>query len=118
MINLLFAGNCKVFDGILSCAISIFKRTSTKEPFNFYILTMDVHHIREDYTPITDEQIEFLEKVAKTYNPENKIKKIDVTDLYDKEFANSPNEQCYCSPYTLLRLFADLIPEIPEMILY
>jgi len=118
MIHLLFAGNCKVFDGILSCAISIFKRTSTKEPFNFYILTMDVHHIREDYTPITDEQIEFLEKVAKTYNPENKVKKIDVTDLYDKEFANSPNEQCYCSPYTLLRLFADLIPEIPEKILY
>ena len=30
----------------------------------------------------------------------------------------SPNEQCYCSPYTLLRLFADLVPEIPEKLLY
>lgn len=118
MINLLFAGNYKVFDGILSCAISILKRTETKEPFNFFLFTMDVHHLREDYTPITDKQASFLESVIKTYNKENKVTKIDVTDIYNKEFANSPNEQCYCSPYTLLRLFADLVPQIPEKILY
>lgn len=118
MINLLFCGNHKVFDGILTCVLSIFKRTTTKEPFNIYIFTMDVHHLREDYTPITEKQIDFLDKVVKQYNPENKITKIDVTDIYNKEFANSPNEQCYCSPYTLLRLFADLVPEIPSKFLY
>ncbi len=118
MINLLFAGNYKVFDGILSCLISIMKRTETKEPFNVFLFTMDVHHLREDYTPITDKQAKFLEEVIKTYNPENIVTKIDVTDIYNREFANSPNEQCYCSPYTLLRLFADLVPEIPEKLLY
>ncbi len=118
MINLLFCGNYKVFDGILTCLISIFKRTETKEPFNVLIFTMDVHHLREDYTPVTDKQIDFLNEVAKSYNKENTVKKIDVTDIYNREFANSPNEQCYCSPYTLLRLFADLIPEIPEKVLY
>ncbi len=118
MINLLYAGNYKVFDGILSCSISIMKRTETKEPFNIFLFTMDVHHLREDYTPITDKQAKFLEQVIKTYNPENKVTKIDVTDIYNKEFANSPNEQCYCSPYTLLRLFADLVPQIPDKILY
>ena len=118
MINLLYAGNYKVFDGILSCSISIMKRTETKEPFNIFLFTMDVHHLREDYTPITDKQAKFLEQVIKTYNRENKVTKIDVTDIYNKEFANSPNEQCYCSPYTLLRLFADLVPQIPDKILY
>lgn len=118
MINLLFCGNYKVFDGILTCLISIFKRTETKEPFNILIFTMDVHHLREDYTPVTDKQIDFLNEVAKSYNKENTVKKIDVTDIYNREFANSPNEQCYCSPYTLLRLFADLIPGIPEKVLY
>ena len=118
MINTLFCGNYKVFDGILSCIISILKRTETKEPFHFYLFTMDVHHLREDYTPITEKQVDFLQKVVKSYNSENLVTKIDVTDLYNKEFANSPNEQCYCSPYTLIRLFADLVPEIPEKVLY
>ena len=118
MINLLFCGNYKVFDGMLTCLLSIFKRTETKEPFNVLIFTMDVHHLREDYTSVTDEQIAFLAETARTYNKDNVVKKIDVTDIYNKEFANSPNEQCYCSPYTLLRLFADLIPEMPDKVLY
>lgn len=118
MINLLFSGNYKVFDGVLSCMLSIFKRTKTQETFNIFVLTMDVHHLNENYTPITDKQITFLNEVAKKFNNENKVIKIDVTDLYNKEFANSPNEQCYCSPYTLLRLFADLIPQLPEKVLY
>lgn len=118
MRNILFCGNYKVFDGILSCMLSILKKTDNTEPFNFYIFTMDVHHLREDYTPITDKQVSYLQEIAKKYNSENIITKVDVTDIYNKEFANSPNEQCYCSPYTLLRLFADLIPGIPEKILY
>lgn len=116
--NILFSGNDNVFDGILTCLLSIFKRTESKEPFQIYILTMDVSRIKPEYVAIKDEKIAFLEEVAKEYNPENKIIKIDVTDIYEREFANSPNEQCYCSPYTLLRLFIDLIPEIPDKILY
>ncbi len=116
--NLLFSGNDNVFDGILTCLLSIFKRTEVKEPFTVYILSMDVSRIKPEYIAIKDEKITFLEEVARKYNPENKIVKIDVTEIYEREFANSPNEQCYCSPYTLLRLFIDLIPEIPDKILY
>ena len=116
--NLLFSGNDKVFDGILTCLLSIFKRTEVKEPFAIYILTMDVSRIRSEYIAVKDEKIAYLEEIAKAYNPGNEIIKIDVTDLYENEFGGSPNEQCYCSPYTLLRLFADLIPQIPDKILY
>lgn len=116
--NILFAGNDGVFDGILSCMLSVLKRTVSKEPFTVYVLTMDVSRIKPEYIPINDSKIAFLDKVVKEYHPENKIIKLDVTDIYEREFANSPNEQCYCSPYTLLRLFMDLIPEIPDKILY
>ena len=116
--NILFSGNDNVFDGILTCMLSVFKRTESKEPFTIYILTMDVSRIKPEYIAIKDEKITFLEEVAKGYNPDNKVIKIDVTDIYEREFANSPNEQCYCSPYTLLRLFIDLIPQIPDKILY
>lgn len=116
--NILFSGNDHVFDGILTCMLSVFKRTKSSEPFTIYVLTMDVSRIRKEYIPIQDEKIEFLTKVAREYNPANRVLKVDVTEIYEKEFANSPNEQCYCSPYTLLRLLMDLIPGIPDKILY
>lgn len=118
MINILFCGNDKVFDGALTTMLSILKRTDTKEAFTFYIYTMDVSHIKAEYKAFTDAQIEFLDGVVKSYNQENRVIKIDVRDIYDREFANSPNEQCYCSPYTLLRLFADLVPDMPDKLLY
>lgn len=118
MKNILFSGNVKVFDGMLTCMLSIFKRTKSKEPYNFYIFTMDVSHIKPDYIPVSDKQVEFLQQIARDYNPDNLITKIDVTDIYMEEFDNCPNENAYCSPYTLLRLFADKIPEIPDKLLY
>ena len=116
MINLLLCGNEKVFDGALTELISITNKT--KEPINCYILTMEVTRIKKEYTAIKDEQIDFLNKVVKTKNADNKITKIDVTDLYEKEFGKCKNENAYCTPYTLLRLFIDLIPNMPEKILY
>ena len=118
MINLLFSGNSGVFDGVLTCILSIFKRTATDEPFRIFVYTMDVSRIKPEYTPISDAQIAFLDEIAKTYNAENEILKVDVTDLYEKEFGGCPNEGAYCSPYTLLRLFADEIEGMPDKLLY
>lgn len=118
MINILFSGNDKVFDGVLTCMLSILKRTETKEAFRFFLFTMDATRVKPEYKPINQEMVAFLEKIAKDYNNDNEVHQIDVTDLYQKEFAHCPNEQCYCSPYTLLRLFADLVEEIPDKILY
>lgn len=118
MINILFCGNSKVFDGILTCSLSILKRTQTKEPFKFFVYTMNLQDLNEKYKPISSTQISFLENVIKEYNSENSIEKIDVTNLYNKKFRGCPNEQCYCSPYTLLRLFADLVPGMPSKFLY
>lgn len=116
MINILLCGNQKVFDGALSELISITNKT--KEDVKCYIFTMDVSRIKEDYTCITDEQVAFLNEVVKTKNTNNEVIKIDVTKLYEKEFGNCKNENAYCTPYTLLRLLADLVEEIPNKILY
>lgn len=116
MINLLLSGNERVFDGALSELISITNKT--KEPVNCYILTMNLTRVKPEYTAINDEQIEFLNEVVKSKNPDNNITKIDVTDLYEGEFCNCKNENAYCTPYTLLRLLIDLIPNMPDKILY
>lgn len=116
MINILFSGNEKVFDGALSELISITNKT--KDPVNCIILTMDLTRVNKEFIPITDNQIAFLNKVIKTKNEKNQVKKIDVTKLYEKEFGKGKNESAYCTPYTLLRLLADLISDIPDKLLY
>ncbi len=118
MINILFCGNDKVFDGMITTALSILKRSQTDEPFNFYIFTMNVTHLNPKYEELHDDEASYLDQIVKKYNPLNRVTKIDVKDIYMKEFSGCPNEGCYCSPYTLLRLFADIIPEIPDKILY
>ena len=114
--NILLCGNGKVFDGALTELISITNKT--KETVTCYIFTMELTRIKPEYTAINDEQIEFLDRVIKTKNPENSVTRIDVTDLYEKEFGKCKNENAYCTPYTLLRLLADLVPEIPDKLLY
>ena len=116
MINILLCGNNKVFDGALSELISITNKTN--ETIRCYIFTMNLTRLNPNYACITDEQIEFLEQVVKSKKYDNEVIKIDVTELYEREFKECKNETAYCTPYTLLRLLADLVPEIPDKILY
>lgn len=118
MIDLLFCGNDGVFDGVLTCMLSVLMRTKTQQPFTLHLFTMDLTPLNPKYTPISPEQVEFLNEVIKAYHPQNSAVRYEVTDYYQKYFSGCPNEGAYCSPYTLIRLFADLIPEIPDKILY
>lgn len=118
MINVLFCGNDKVFDGMLTCSLSILKRSELNEPITFYIFTMNVSHIKPEYVSISDKMVEFFDGVIKEYNPENRAIKVDVTDLYMEHFDKCPNESAYCSPYTLIRLFADKVDLMPDKLLY
>ena len=116
MVNLLLCGNKKVFDGALSQLISI--TNNTRETIHCYIFTMNLERINPQFTCITDEQINFLNKVVKSKKQENEVTKIDVTELYEKEFYKCANETAYCTPYTLLRLLADEVENMPSKLLY
>ena len=118
MIDLLYCGNEKVFDGVLTSLLSIFMRDERKDAYRVTIFTMNLTRLNPDYAPISDRLIAFLDKVAKGYNPESSVRKIDVTDLYEQYLGHSPNEGCYCSPYTLLRLLADKVEGFSSRLLY
>ena len=118
MVNVLFCGNSGVFDGFLTCALSLMKRTKSREPFAFYIFTMELTRLNPKFTGLTDAHIALLEQTVKQYHPNNTLNVVDVTDLYEQEFAYCPNEGAYCSPYTLLRLLADLVDGMPDKLLY
>ena len=116
MVNLLLCGNKGVFDGALTELISITNKT--QEPINCYIFTMNLERIDEKYQSIEQSQIDFLNKVVKSKNIENNVTRVDITDIYESEFHKCVNENAYCTPYTLIRLFADMVPDMPDKLLY
>lgn len=118
MLNVLFCGNDGVFDGFLTCALSMMKRTASEEPFAFHIFTMSLTRVNPKFTPIPKEHIDLFERVIKGYNPDNTVKVTDVTEIYERELGGCPNEGAYCSPYTLIRLLADMVDGIPDKLLY
>lgn len=118
MINILLCGNRGVLDGVITVMLSALMRNEGRDKFRFYIYTMDASHIDKRYLPITDSDADFLDRAAKRYDPENSVIKIDVTPIYQKELGGCPNERAYCSPYTLIRLLADLVPWMPDKLLY
>ena len=116
MINLMFCGNSKVFDGMIISLLSIVKYTN--EPLNVFVLTMDLRNVDENYAPIEDKHIEILENIIKEKNSESKITLIDTTDLIKKEVLSSVNKKTHYTPYIFIRLFSDKIKELPDKILY
>ena len=118
MLNVLFCGNAGVFDGMLTCALSMMMRTDSQEPFHFFVFTMDLTSVKENYIPLKPIQEKIFRETIKRYNEANELTVIDVSGFYKEHFSGCPNETAYCSPYTLIRLFADIVHEIADKLLY
>lgn len=117
MIHLLYCGNDKVFDGILTSALSVVRRMEQPRPLTVHIFTMELTRCSPKYTPMKPHHAEILQTLLRRHNPESYVRLLDMTELYEAHLKHNANENCYCSPYTLLRLLADLV-DMPEKLLY
>lgn len=115
MINLLYAGNKKVFDMIMISSLSASKTAG--EPLHVFITTMDLKEKNPDYIPITEEQRVFLEKLINKYDKGSLVTLLDVTEIYKEKMFKSVNNVNTFTPYALLRLFADYY-DLPDKIIY
>ena len=116
MINLMYCGNEKMFDGILISLLSIEKYT--KETLNVYLMTMDLQDIKEEFKPITEEERMIIEKSLQDKNPENTVHLIDTSELYRKEFSKNSNKNTHFTPYIFIRIMSDEVEELPNKVLY
>lgn len=117
MINLMFCGNDKFYDGMLISLISIIKHT--KEALNVYLITIDLKDIDEKYNPISEAQRITIENVIKEVNKESKVTLIDISKLFREDMIiDGKNMKTNYTPYIFLRLYADKISELPDKILY
>ena len=111
--NVLYCGDKNIEDGLIISVLSLLKNVDEK--LNIYVLTINSKdwNIEE----VTDDCIEVINSKMKKINKENWIKKIDITEIFEKEVP-AKNMKTRFTPCCMLRLFADEIEELPDRILY
>lgn len=115
MINVLNAGNNKVFDGLLLTTLSMVKHT--KCPINMICFTMDLTELDQRYKPITKECADYINNVIKSVNKQSDFKLIDLTKEFKKELIHSVNIGSHFTPFAMLRLLADKV-DLPNKYIY
>lgn len=116
MINILFGGNYKVYDGILLCLLSMTKHCH--EPIRIYILTADVTELNANYKPLTELHRKSLERVVKNVNPNSNVNLITLGKEFNDWILKSQNKLNVYTPFAFLRLFADRVEHLPKKIIY
>lgn len=114
--NIVYAGNRRVFDGLLISLLSMIE--VNKESITVYVLTMDLTSLDKEYVAIPQSDLDFIERELKRVNTSSKIIRVDVRNIFDRKLATCKNLANRYTPYALLRLLLDEIPEIPEKVLY
>ncbi len=115
MINILICGNSGVVDGILMSSLSIAKHTD--ERIMLYIATMDLRELNEKYMPVDEHTRSVAEGILKRKNKDSEAIILDMTDGYMSELYGGANEGSHYTPYSMIRLLADMYP-LPDKLLY
>lgn len=114
--NILFCGDHNAEDGILIAILSLLK-TSGSQELHIYILTMYTQSFHKKYQPFSKHAADYLKSLLIKQNPHSTLKLMDCTGLFVKEPLIA-NMSTHFTPYAMLRLFADEIPQLPDKILY
>ena len=109
--NILFCGDQNVCEGIFLSALSICKNAN--EAIDFYILTAGIN----EYSAIPKSFGEKLQNTVQNKNPENTVTLLNVSELFGG-YVPTANLGTRFTPLCMLRLFSDIVPEIPDRILY
>ena len=116
-INVIYAGNRAMIEGILLSVMSLSKNNQSSK-INIYVLTLDLTDLNSKYYPIVQDDCDNILKAAQIYNPNVTIRLIDNDPEIVKNKDLLIKLDGFYTPYTLLRLFLDKIENIPNKILY
>ncbi|WP_294880360.1 glycosyltransferase [uncultured Lactobacillus sp.] len=114
--NILFCGDHNAEDGILIATLSLLKNSGAQE-LHIYILTMYTQSYHKKFQPFSKQAADYLKSLLVKQNPQSTLKLMDCTGLFVREPLIA-NMSTHFTPYAMLRLFADEIPQLPNKILY
>ena len=78
--DILFCGNDKVFDGVLTAGLSIVKRLEKPRPLTVHIFTMELTRVSPQYLPMTKDHADIIEAALRRHNVETRVILYDVTE--------------------------------------
>ena len=113
--NILFCGDSKIEEGLLLSILSITKQIT--EELHIYVLTAKFEYEGKCYDRVSESGIVFLDTLVKQKRKENAVECFDVSEAFLAELPDK-NMKTRFTPCCMLRLFADLVPKIPDKILY
>ena len=113
--NILFCGDGNIADGVIISTLSLLK--NTKDILHIYLLTATVNYGSTYYKALSGEFADSLEDLVKEYNGENTVNLFDISELFSKE-PPLANMATRFTPCCMLRLYADIVEEIPDRVLY
>lgn len=111
MLNILYCGDNGVCEGVFLSALSICKNIN--EALNFYILTASI----DTRSAIPQSFADKLQATIEKKNINNNVTLIDISEMF-KNYLPLANMGTRFTPHCMLRLFADIVTEIPDRILY
>ena len=113
--KLLYSGDVGIAKGCMMSALSVAKASGL--PLTVYLLTAKAEYHGREFTPIGEDFAERLEGALRRYNSESRVRLIDMTEAF---LTNPPiaNMASRFTPFCMLRLYADLSPEISGRVLY
>lgn len=109
--NILFCGDGNVCEGIFLSTLSLCKHTQRE--LNIYILTANLG----THKAIPQSFADKLQEAVLQKNEGSKVLLLDVGDVF-RGYLPAANMDTRFTPFCMLRLFADMIPQIPDKILY
>ena len=113
--NILYCGDSNIADGVIISVISLLR--SIDEPLNIYILTASVRNTEREYKALSEDFADMLNRHVKEKNKNSSVMMTDITELFENEPPTS-NMDSRFTPCCMLRLYADLVPSLPDRILY
>lgn len=109
--NILFCGDENVCQGISLAVLSLCRHT--KDRLDIYILTANI----AEHKAIPGKYADRLTEALRDKGRCDTVKVIDITEIFDT-YTPIANMSTRFTPMCMLRLFADMVDEIPDRILY
>lgn len=113
--NILYCGDKNIADGLTLSVLSLIGHT--REPLNILILTADLAAGNRRCVALPEDFAEFLDMRLKVFDPRHSVRLFNVTPLFGAE-PPTANLGTRFTPCCMLRLYADLVPDVPDRVLY
>ncbi|MBQ9017592.1 glycosyltransferase family 8 protein [Candidatus Saccharibacteria bacterium] len=107
--NILYCGDAGIRYGVAVSIMSLMMRTPRECVYNIYIATIRYEGVRS----FEASTVAVLDALVKKYNAKSSVRLIDATDVFVKNLP-SKNMGSYFTPCSMLRLYADKMPELAD----